>query len=214
MSIFLISTLVLGISFFILGLLLRKDGKKLSKPMNNSHGLIGIYLGSFIFILGIAYTFLYKNAWTDDNKQLFLYIILSVALLFSLLYSFSMVLNALKSSSKIGLINSSFWALSFSFIGLIGFLSVNKMNKGWTKEKETAIKNRCKSEGKYDCDCMLELIKTKYINPEDYNSLMENETENRLNIDALKTVLVDKCLKCDSIKMGAETLVIGEELPD
>ena len=213
MSLLILSLLISAI-FFTLGIFLRKDGKKSTNPLNYSHGMIGIYLGCFILILGIAYTFLFKEAWTDDNKQLFFYVLLSSSFLFSLLFSLGILIKSFKSKNKIGLINASFWSLSCVFIGAFGFLRISNMNNGWTNEKEYGIINRCKSEGKYDCDCMFEFIKSTFSNPQDYNALMEDETKNNSKINALRTKFDGKCLKCDSLKMVNQTLSIDEGLPD
>ena len=202
--------LIGGLILILMGILLRRDGKKSSDQKNHGYGLISIYLGSYLLIIGGAHSFLHKTAWTDDSKQLFLFILIGTSLLFALLFGTSLLLHSLKSGSKIGLSSAAIWIISAVVIGIFGFSRVSNMNDGWTKEKEKAFIDRCKSEDKYDCDCKFQIVKSAYPNPEDYNSIIEDEVKNASAINALNIKFTNQCLKCDTLKMKRETQKIGE----
>lgn len=202
--------LVGGITLIVMGILLRRDGKKSSNQKNHGYGLISIYLGLYLLIIGGAHSFLHKTAWTDDSKQLFLFILIGTSLLFALLFGTSLLLHSLKSGSKIGLSASAVWSIASIIICISGFSKVASMNDGWTKEKEKAFIDRCKSEDKYDCDCKFQIVKSTYPNPEDYNSVIEDEVKNSSAINTLNSKFTNQCLKCDTLKMKRETQKIGE----
>ncbi|MBM3455986.1 MAG: hypothetical protein FJX80_12715 [Bacteroidetes bacterium] len=200
--------LVGGITLTVLGIILRRDGKKSSNAKNHGYGLVSIFLGSYLLIIGSAHSFLRKAAWTDDSLQLFLYILSGTTLLFAVMFGISLLLHSLKSSSKIGLISAAIWTISAISVAVIAFFKVSSMNDGWTSERQKRFIDKCKSEDKYDCDCTLKIIKSTYPNPEDYNAVIDDETKNSAAISTLKDKFNSQCLKCDSAKMKRETLTI------
>ena len=205
----LLMFLIGGLILILMGILLRRDGKKSSDQKNHGYGLISIYLGSYLLIIGGAHSFLHKTAWTDDSKQLFLFILIGTSLLFALLFGTSLLLHSLKSGSKIGLSSAAIWIISAVVIGIIGFSRVSIMNDGWTRENITDLENACKSEGKYDCDCKLDYIIKNYPNKEEYNEKMGDESKYP-DKDKMDIYLEKNCLRCDSLKMKRETQKIGE----
>jgi hypothetical protein len=198
-----------GLTLILMGILLRRDGKKSSDQKNHGYGLISIYLGSYLLIIGGAHSFLHKTAWTDDSKQLFLFILIGTSLFFALLFGTSLLLHSLKSGSKIGLSATAVWTIASILTCITGFSKVASMNDGWTKENMTDLENACKSEGKYDCDCKLDYIIKNYPNKEEYNEKMGDEAKypDKANMDIY---LEKNCLRCDSLKMKRETQKIGE----
>jgi len=199
--------LVGGITLTVLGIILRRDGKKSSNAKNHGYGLVSIFLGSYLLIIGSAHSFLRKAAWTDDSLQLFLYILSGTTLLFAVMFGISLLLHSLKSSSKIGLISAAIWTISAISVTVICFFKVSSMNDGWTKENTTDLVNACKSDGKYDCDCKLDYIIKNYPNKEEYNEKMGDESKYP-DKDKMDVYLEKNCLKCDSLKMKRETLTI------
>lgn len=202
--------LTIGLSLIVMGIILRRDGKKSNDAKIHGYGLIALFLGIFLLIIGSAHSFLHKAAWTDDNKQLFFFILIGTSLLFAVLFGVSFLLHSLKSGSKIGLISASLWAISSIAVSVIGFSKVSTMNDGWTKEKEKAFIDRCKSEDKYDCDCKFQIVKSTYPDPEDYNVLIEDEVKNSAAIGTLNGLFANQCLKCDTLKTKRETQKVGE----
>lgn len=199
--------LIGGITLTVLGIFLRRDGKKSSNAKNHGYGLVSIFLGSYLLIIGSAHSFLRKAAWTDDSLQLFLYILSGTTLLFAVMFGISLLLHSLKSSSKIGLISAAIWTISAISVAVICFFKVSSMNDGWTKENMTEIDKQCKSDGKFDCDCKLDYIIKNYPNKEDYNEKMGDESKYP-DEDKMDVYLEKNCLKCDSLKMKRETLII------
>jgi len=202
--------LIGGIFLIVFGFLLRFEGKKVNDSKYHGYGLIAIYLGFYLLIVGSSYTFLHKESWTDDSKQMFLYIFEGVSAFFAVLFGIGMLIHSIKANSKIGLGSAAFWTVASIAFAIIGLIKVSAMNDGWTKEKQKAFIDRCKSEDKYDCDCKLQIVKSTYPNPEDYNSVIDDEVENAAAINALTIKFNNQGLKCDSLKMKRETQKIGE----
>lgn len=209
MSISLILFLTIGLLLIVLGFLLRRDGKKSSDAKNHGYGLIAIYLGFYFLIIGASHTFLHKQAWTDDSKQLFLLILSGSTGFFALLFGIGMLLSSLKGGSKIGTLSAALWSVGAIGISFVVISKISKMNDGWTKEKMTDQENRCKSEGKYDCDCKLDYIIKNYPNKEEYNEKMGDESKYP-DKDKMVIYLEKNCLRCDSLKMKRETQKVGE----
>ena len=208
-SIFILS-LIGGTSLFIMGLLLRKNGKKSADGKIHGYGTIATYLGLYLLIFGSAYKFLHKDAWTDDNRQLFLFILIGSALLFCILFGLGFLRYASKSGSKIAFSSAIIYSVASILVSFIGFSKVSSMNDGWTQEKEKRFLDRCKSEDKYDCDCKLDIVKANYPNPEDYNAIVDNEANNAKAVSTLNDKFNTACMKCDSIKIQRETEQVGE----
>ncbi len=209
MSISLILFLTVGLLLIVLGFLVRRDGKKSSDAKNHGYGLIAIYLGFYFLIIGASHTFLHKQAWTDDSKQLFLLILSGSTGFFALLFGIGMLLSSLKGGSKIGTLSAALWSVGAIGISFVVISKISKMNEGWTKENRNEIKNRCESKGDYDCDCQISYIIKKYPNKVDYNEKMGNETKYK-DKSIMEEYLKKNCLKCDSLKMQRETQKIGE----
>lgn len=208
-SLFILS-LIGGISLFIMGFLLKKNGKKSADGKIHGYGTIATYLGLYLLIFGSAYKFLHKEAWTDDNKQLFLFILIGAALIFTLLFGLGFLRHSLKTGAKVARIAAAIWIISNITVAFIGFSKVSSMNDGWTYEKEKRFFDRCKSEDKYDCDCKLDIVKANYPNPEDYNAIFENEANNAKAVSTLNNKFNTECMKCDPVKIQRETQQVGE----
>ncbi len=201
--------LVCGITLIVLGILLRREGKKSSDPKNHGYGLISIYLGSYLTIVGTSHTFLHKTAWTDDSKQLFFYILIGTSLLFAVLFGISLLLHSLKSGSKIGLGSAGIWTIASIVVAIIGFSRVASMNDGWTRENINEQKNICEANGSYDCECYMNYIRKTYANKEEFNEKMGDESKYK-DKAIMVEYLSKNCLKCDSTRIKRETQKIGE----
>ncbi len=206
-------TLVLSIG----GFFLKRDFKKSDNQNNKTFGTIFFYAGLLVLIVGVAHEFLHKTSWTDDRKQLFLYISMGSILIYTILICALFGLKAKKESNKIGLI---VWS-ALLIIGIIGsfasFSRISAMNEGWSKEKESLFLNNCErvcptcdsNSGKVleslDCSCQLTYTKIKYPKFEDYNK--EKDTK------AYKKYINDNCNAC-SEKVQEKNTNNVEGLPD
>ena len=64
----------------------------------------------------------------------------------------------------------------------------------WNDERKQIVKDKCDSD-LFDCDCFLETTMENFPNAQDYNTTLENESENQKKVDDYWDKLYDNCMK-------------------
>ena len=210
MSLIIIVLFALALS--VGGFFMKRDAKKSENPSNKIFGQLFLFGGIAILTIGLAHAFLHKTAWTDDKKQLFLYILIAVIALYSVSMSVLFGLKSRKENNKIGFMTWSIIAILVMTGGVSSFSKVSHMNDGWTSEREQDYLKGCISKTKcpdcnadqmesMDCHCKLQYTKEYFPNPNDYNNNIEDA-------EYLK-FLENNCNVCDSMvidKMSDKTI--------
>ncbi len=63
---------------------------------------------------------------------------------------------------------------------------------GWTDARKQKILDKCQ-EDIYDCECYLNKTIESFSDPNEYNTIMENEKENKETVDSYNE-LTDECM--------------------
>jgi len=63
----------------------------------------------------------------------------------------------------------------------------------WSDERKQIVKDKCDSEV-FDCDCYLKTTIDFFPNAQDYNTTLENESENQEKVDSYWDKLYDGCM--------------------
>lgn len=208
MSLIIIVLFALALS--VGGFFMKRDATKSENPANKIFGQLFLFGGIAILTIGLAHAFLHKTAWTDDKKQMFLYILIAVVGLYSVAMSVLFGLKARKENNKIGFLTWSIIAILVLAGGVSSFSKVSHMNDGWTSEKEAKFLNNCQpicpdcdsdNMESLDCNCKLKFTKEYFPNPNDYNQGQENEE--------YKQYLKDNCNVCSQKYVKENTEVPG-----
>lgn len=81
----------------------------------------------------------------------------------------------------------------FTIAGSLLFLTACDDPNEWTEERKQIVKDKCDSEI-FDCDCFLETTVNEFPKAQDYNTTLENESENQEKVDAYWDKLYDNCM--------------------
>ena len=202
MSLLLIILFSLALS--VGGFFMRRDAKKSENHSNKIFGQLFLYGGLVVLIIGLAHSFLHKTAWTDDKKQLFLFILIVSASLYTLAMSTLFGLKSKKENNQIGMI---VWGLIgvLTVVGAVSLFSTARhMNDGWTREKEKSFLEN--SDNQLDSWCQLNIAKQQYPNVDDYNTDKEEHNE---NYEKFLNLIKEKCDKCDTVYKNENSFVPG-----
>ena len=164
---------IIGISllFLILGIFLNREAKRKKNSKNSVYALIIILFSLNVLIIGGAHTCLHNPSWSDDSRQLFVYITLLVFVLDLMIVGLQLFRNARQCKSRLALVISIIWFCGAIMTLILGYRWVSKMNDSWTRENEKQVINNCDGEN-FDCYCKLEIIKKKYSKPSEYYAIM------------------------------------------
>ena len=205
---------IIGISllFLILGIFLNREAKRKKNSKNSVYALIIILFSLNVLIIGGAHTCLHNPSWSDDSRQLFVYITLLVFVLDLMIVGLQLFRNARQCKSRLAMVISIIWFCGAIMTLILGYRWVSKMNDSWTRENEKQVINNCDGE-KFDCYCKLEIIKKKYSKPSEYYAIMENSELNKQKIKELEASFIVTCSLCDTTKKAASIQKI-EGMPD
>ena len=211
----LIIIVLFALSLSVGGFFMKRDAKKSENPANKIFGQLFLFGGIAILTIGLAHAFLHKTAWTDDKKQMFLYILIAVVGLYSVAMSVLFGLKARKENNKIGFLTWSILAILVLAGGVSSFSKVSHMNDGWTRERENRFLDGCHQQCPncdsnatrelMDCNCQLKFTKQYFPNPEDYNAAKSDEEA----MGKYNKFLKANCNVCDSMvidKMSDKTI--------
>ena len=83
--------------------------------------------------------------------------------------------------------------LSFLCCSIFIFIACEGDPNEWNEERKQIITDKCDNEV-FDCDCYLNTTMEHFPNAQDYNTTLENESENQENIDDYWDKLYDECM--------------------
>ena len=179
----LLAVLLLSIAGMYLGYKLRKS----SKDTNNER--FEIYVGlTFLIaltggILATALFLLKGESWTIENKMMFRLICFAVVGLMFVLIGVRLTASAKRDGNKLGQIAGLTWVVVACFVSGLMITRTNKMNDGWTTERQAQVMSACEGMAdqgnSFNCPCYVREVMNAFKNPLDYNKAMEDESSGK-----------------------------------
>ena len=179
----LLAILLLSIAGMYLGYKLRKSSKDLGSERFSIYGGLTFLIALTSGILATSLFLLKGDSWSIENKMMFRLIFISVIGLMFLFLGVRLTGKARSEGNKLGQIAGLTWVLVACFVSGMMITRTNKMNEGWTSERQAQVMSACEGMAdqgnSFNCPCYVREVMSAFKDPADYNKAMEDESSGK-----------------------------------
>tara|TARA_A200000113_G_scaffold161085_1_gene145790 strand:- start:294 stop:932 length:639 start_codon:yes stop_codon:yes gene_type:complete len=179
----LLAILLLSIAGMYLGYKLRKSSKDLGSERFSIYGGLTFLIALTGGILATSLFLLKGDSWSIENKMMFRLIFISVIGLMFLFLGVRLTGKARSEGNKLGQIAGLTWVLVACFVSGMMITRTNKMNEGWTSERQAQVMSACEGMAdqgnSFNCPCYVREVMSAFKDPADYNKAMEDESSGK-----------------------------------
>ena len=179
----LLAILLLSIAGMYLGYKLRKSSKDLGSERFSIYGGLTFLIALTGGILATSLFLLKGDSWSIENKMMFRLIFISVIGLMFLFLGVRLTGKARSEGNKLGQIAGLTWVLVACFVSGMMITRTNKMNEGWTSERQAQVMSVCEGMAdqgnSFNCPCYVREVMSAFKDPADYNKAMEDESSGK-----------------------------------